>query len=146
MELITDAELLAHGIAATAMSEVAEPTRDIHRAGGSSFVLSKLQKRYKLPLLSWSDDVKRCTAHIVAFDLLSLRGFNPRSGSDVAIKLRRDEAVKWLDEVVDGRAEPEAIVDSSTDVDERGVLIGSDDAQGWDYPLSAQVTTYGDDW
>lgn len=146
MELITDDELLTYGIATDAMSEVAEPTRDIHRAGGSSFVLSKLRKRYALPLVSWSDDVKRCTAHIVAFDLLSLRGFNPRSGSDVAIKLRRDEAVKWLDEIVDGRAEPESIVDSSTDTDERGPLVASDDAQGWDYPLTAQSTTYSDDW
>lgn len=133
-DLITEAEALDLGVAVEALSGVSSSQRAAAISAVSSFVLSRLAKRYKLPLVSWSDDVKRATAHIWAWDVLCLRGFNPENAHDLAIKIRADQAKAWFREVVAGDAEPEAIVDASTGVDERGPLVESDDPVGWDYP------------
>lgn len=146
--LITDAELLAMGIATDALSGIASGTRDTARAAASSVVLSFLRKRFGLPLVSWSDDVKRATAHIAAWDLLAGRGYNPLTGGDPSIKLRADAAFSWLRDVVDGRVEPEDVVDSTPDVDERSPLIASSELSGWDYPAgsSGNGSCCGGEW
>lgn len=128
--LITDAELLALGIASNSLASVSSPDRDLARSAASSMVLSYLQKRYALPLQSWSVDVKRATATIAAYDLLARRGYNPASGSDMMIQQRYDHAVTWLRDVARGIVEPESIVDSTPERVEAGPLI-STDRQDW---------------
>lgn len=128
-ELITDAELLDMGLALNALAGIPEAKRDTSRVSASSFVLGHLRKRFKLPLVSWSDDVKRATAHIAAYDLLVLRGFSPQAGSDVSIRDRYLAAVQWCRDVAKGDVEPEAVVDSSPDIEEASPLMASEPAQ-----------------
>lgn len=123
--LITDAELLASGVALNALAAVPSTSRDSARSAASSFVLSHFRKRFALPLVSWSDDVKRAAAHIAAFDLLVLRGFSPQAGNDIAIRARYDDAVQWCRDVAKGIAEPEAIVDATPSAEECAPLVST---------------------
>lgn len=127
--LISDAELLALGIAANSIASVPSPDRDLARSAGSSLVLSYLAKRYTLPLVSWSDDVKRATATVVAYDLLARRGYNQTAGVDIMVQQRYDYVVQWLRDVARGIVEPESIVDSTPLVNEAAPLVATDAAQ-----------------
>lgn len=133
--LITDAELLAMGIASTALASITSGTRDQARAAASDLALSYVAKRYKLPLVSWGNDLRRAVAHIAAYDLLCARGFNPAAGSDDSIKQRHDTAVSWLRDVSRGIAELVDCVDSTPTLEEQGPLTSTSDggSQWGDY-------------
>ncbi len=123
--LITDAELLAMGIASDALASIALSVRDIARASASGLALSQVKKRHLLPLIQWGDDLKRAVVHIAAYDLLTTRGFNPQAGADVAIRDRYLAALSWLKSVAKGEAELTDVIDSSPTVHERGPLVST---------------------
>lgn len=133
-DLITDAELLQLGAAGNALNGVSSSDRAAIISAASSFVLSRLQKRFALPLVSWSDDVRRATAHVAAWDAIVFRGFNPNATNDQIIKLRADKARQWLADVVAGSVEPENVVDATSTYDENGPIMASDEPAGWVYP------------
>lgn len=131
-ELITDVELLALGIAVDALTGIPLATRDLARRSASGLALSRVKKRHGLPLVEWGDDLRRAVAHIAAYDLLSARGFNPNTGSDIAVRDRYLEALKWLTQVAKGEAELVDLVDTTPTVNERGPLVStSDDGPLW---------------
>jgi phage gp36-like protein len=105
VSLISDAELLALGLAQASMSDVAMPVRDQHRAAASGIVESKLARRYRLPLQAVSGDVKLAVAMIASYTLLAYRGYRPQPGTPDEVKERYDTAMAWLNDIVDGRAE-----------------------------------------
>jgi phage gp36-like protein len=129
--LITDAQLLAMGLAVDALTGIDVGTRDIARAAASDHVLSYVAKRYTLPLIEWSDDLRRATAHVASWDLLSTRGYAPIAGGDEAIKDRYDAAIRWLERVADGRVEPVGVVDSTPTIAEAGPLVSTDGEPLW---------------
>lgn len=93
----------------------------------SRTVDSYLRKRFSLPLVSWGNDVSQAVADLAQYNLLSRRGFRPNSGNDEIVVRRRDDAVKWLENVARGLVEPD-IVDSTPELDEEGSLAHSDNA------------------
>lgn len=131
--LITDAELLAMGIASNALGAIPSAERDAARGIASSFALSYLQKRFVLPLLSWSDDVKRATAHVCSYDLLTFRGFNPNLGADDSLEKRYANAVQWLRDVARGIVEPEAVVGSAPPITKESPLLSTDVSRWGNY-------------
>jgi phage gp36-like protein len=62
----------------------------------SEVVDSYLRDRYRLPLSAWGVDIIRTTALIAVYDLLVVRGYNPSAGADVNVRLRYEDALKWL--------------------------------------------------
>lgn len=114
------------GIASNALGAIPSGTRDIARATASSLVLSYMRKRFRLPLVSWSDDIKRATAHCARYDLICQRGFNPTAGGDIAIRDSYLDAIKWLEQLAKGNVEPEAVVDSTPDAEEAAPLVASE--------------------
>lgn len=73
---------------------------------------SYLQSRYRLPLTSWGQDLRRCVAILAAYDIMSARGFAPE-GADEHLRLRAEDATRWLEGVARGSVSPTAIVDSA---------------------------------
>ena len=122
-ELISDAELLAMGIASAALAAIPIATRNQARLSASGLALSLIKKRHGLPLVSWGDDLRRAVAHIAAYDLLSARGFSPQAGADTSIRDRYLAALQWLQDVSKGLAELVDCVDSTPDTDEAGPLV-----------------------
>lgn len=94
-----------------------------------------LQKRFTLPLASWSDDLTQAVVSIAAWYILSRIGFNPAMGADQAIAKRSDDAIAWLRDVSRGVVEP-VLVDATPSTDEQAPIVMSDDALSWAWPSS----------
>lgn len=72
---------------------------------------SYLQARYRLPLASWGQDLRRCVAILAAYDIMSVRGFAPE-GADEHLRLRAEDATRWLEGIARGLVSPTEIVDA----------------------------------
>lgn len=83
-----------------------------------------LNKRFKLPLVSYSDDLKIAVVRLAVFELVTRRGFRPGSGNADILVDARDTAVAWLENVARGLVEP-VVVDSTPELDEDGPLATS---------------------
>ena len=132
--LITDAQLLALGIAEKALSGITPATRDMHREAASDFVRGKLAPRYSGILATTlaegdiSFETKQAMAVVAAYNLLGHRGFNPSKGSEQQIRDRYDAIMKWLDDIINYRAE---LVEGAT-LDRRGPLVGGSTTSNWE--------------
>lgn len=131
--LLTDEQLLLLGVASDALANVPETARDAARSSASAIAASYVAKRYRLPLVSWDDDIRQAAAWIAQRLLLGRRGFNPSAGNDQAIRQGFDDAIAWLEKVALGEVEPVNIVDSTPSVHEASPLLSSspDDGPLW---------------
>lgn len=111
-------------------------------AAASRFMDGYLRPQFTLPLVDWTDDVKRACCIIAVWDILSGRGYNPESGADANIKERYYTIVGdparpgsgWLPGVAAGRIIP-SVTDSSPGGTEgrpsaRPVMVSSSQ-RGW---------------
>lgn len=131
-DLITDAELLSLGaLAGTLTADVSSSDRANAISAASSEVLSYLRKRFGLPLVSWSDDIKQVTADLAAYRLIRIRGYNPANGRDATAREAALEAREWLKNVALGVVEPEAVSDSTASTEEQAPLITSSGLRGF---------------
>lgn len=95
--------LEAWGIPAGALKGVRSEVIDLAIDSASRLVDSYIGSVYSLPLEAVGRDVARATAVIAAYDLLSVRGFNPATpGADENFRLRYEDAIAWLDKVRKG--------------------------------------------
>ena len=78
---------------------------------------SYLRARYALPLSSWDEALTRAVAIIAAYDLMAVRGYDPARGADEVLRLRYEDAIRWLERVAAGVLSPE-VQDSTPDVRE----------------------------
>lgn len=112
--------------------------------GASDVADSYLRARYVLPLLSWGNDLRRMVAIIAAYDLIVVRGYNPRGGvGEDQLRLRYEDALAWLKLVAQGTVSPE-VTDSSPSATPGASSAGrsrivSASQRGWsgsgDYPF-----------
>lgn len=123
-------DLDAYGMQAAALTSFSASKRAGALAAASAKADSKLGVRYDLPLVAWDTDLRECVCKIAAYDLLSVRGFNP-DGADQNIRDRHKDAWAWLKDVADLTAEPVGIVDSTADVDDAGIAVVSFPSRGW---------------
>lgn len=123
-------DLDAYGMQAAALASFPASKRAAALASASEKADSKLGVAFDLPLTAWGTDLRECVCKIAAYDLLSVRGFNP-DGADQNIRDRNADAWKWLREVADLTAVPVGIVDSTVDVDDAGIAIVSAPSRGW---------------
>jgi phage gp36-like protein len=95
----TIAELYQYGAPSKAFGALDAGTLNAGLAAASAEVDSMLRGRYSLPLLTWDESIKRWTCQIAAYQLLAVRGFDPRAGGDANLLARYDQAMRELGEV-----------------------------------------------
>lgn len=119
------ADFAAYGLPGVATRNL-QPTI-VARAllGATGKVKSKLSQRFDLPILAWGIDVCEVTAKIAGYDALSAKGFNP-DGRDENVRTRHNDAMTWLRDVVDSRANPVGLIDSTPLVEDDGIAAYSD--------------------
>ncbi len=89
--------------------------------------------RFVLPLVSVGPGTVQKCCDLAAWYSLKLRGFDPNS--DPAVKLGYTEAIKWLDDVANDRAQP-VVVDSSSGGDTAAApMVASSPSRGWESPV-----------
>lgn len=70
-----------------------------------------------LPLISWGDDIRECTAVLAAWRLMRTKGGNPSENpSFEALRLDYEDQISWLKGVAAGSVIPGDIEDSSDPV------------------------------
>ncbi len=113
------------------LTAVSSEDQETAIAAASSLADSYLSARYTLPLSEWGYDLRRVVCHIASWDLLSRRGFDPENAADKAIRMRYDDAIKWLADVRDGKNTPTDIVDATPEVEDSGPHIVTTTRRGW---------------
>jgi phage gp36-like protein len=89
----TLADLYAIGIPENALSGVLDAACEL--ADG-------YLSRYPRPFTTEDMGLRRAVCCIAAYDLLTARGYNPGSGADVNMRLRAEDAMRWLEKVAAG--------------------------------------------
>lgn len=120
---LTAQEFLNQTIPGSVFRDMGTPLIEEGISWASDTADSYLRKRFKMPLVSFGNDIKRAVANIAQYELMARRGFRPDAGQDQIIVKRNDDAVAWLRDVSKGLCECSA-VDSTFD-DEDGPLASS---------------------
>jgi len=125
-------DLTSLGINAFALANISRALQQKSLEAACSDANSELGRRYVLPLTAWGSDLREKVAAIATWKLLSaIRGFDPESNADKAIRMNERDARAWLVRVGENDLEPESIVDSTPDDDEGGAYVLTDPRRGW---------------
>jgi phage gp36-like protein len=128
----SDLESPSLGLPPRALEDV-DPD-DTRRAleDASSLASGYLGRRFTLPLIAWGNDLKGCVCKIAAYNLLTGLGFNPISGSaDEQVRLRYEDAMRWLTDVSKGIVYPDGLTDSSPPDDSSDDDFGTPEFNGY---------------
>lgn len=85
---------------------IAVEARTSALASASAQIDSYLSRVFKLPLLAFGVELARAAAVIAAWDLISVRGFNPETSQGQLLKERYDDVVTWLGKISEGKVKP----------------------------------------
>ena len=96
MAYATAADLASHGLPDVALAGFTSIQITAALVNASDEADSYLRARYQLPLVTWGADITSKVCQIAAWHLLCSKGFNPESGSDIAVRTRYTDAVAWL--------------------------------------------------
>ena len=94
-------DLTTYGLPPTALQSPNLPVQVVQGAlnDASDIADSYLRGRYALPLLAWGTELTQAVCRIAAYNLLSVRGYNPAAAADVNIRDRYTDALDWLNKV-----------------------------------------------
>lgn len=107
---ITIAELGRLGYNPAAFLDVDAPTKNEKIAARSDYIDGYLRAQFKLPLVTFGEDIKRCCAVLVSIDLLRTRGTDPDTRD--ALDVEESRQIAWLKLISTGQVTP-SVVDSS---------------------------------
>lgn len=128
----TQADLALLGIAADAYASMDPAVLDAALLRASSMADEYIAQRFTLPLTAWSQQLKSSVCAIAVHDLLAIRGYNPAMGADEVVRLRYDDAMRWLRELRNGDVAGIGLVDSTPTTDEtHHVVVVSAPSRRW---------------
>lgn len=130
MAYATRAQLASIGVKGAAIATIPTADQDAALDAASALADGYLRSRYDVPRTTVGMDLTSAVCKIAAYDLLVVRGFNPQAGADVNIRMRYDDAIKWLEAVAKGLVH---LVDAapleSSDFDQPRVVTST--RRGW---------------
>jgi len=129
----TTTDLVRLGLPSTALTSVSSTTQEAALDAASSLADGYIASRKKLPLSAWGDDLRTVVARLAAYDLMVTRGYDPAAGRDDQLRLRHEDAMRWLRDFADGRIDSPSMVDATPDdtSDEATVYASSARRRRW---------------
>lgn len=124
-------DLTTHGLSSAAIGSISTTAQDAALDAASRVADSYLRARYAVPVTGYGVDLTRAVCSIAAWDLLSVRGFDPQRGGDEAVRLRAEDALRWLRDVSSGKAHLAGITESESESWPELIGAVSDEARGW---------------
>lgn len=131
MAYATRTDLTTHGISSTALGSISTGDRDAALDAASATADSYLRARYTTPVTGYGVDLTRAVCQLAAWDLLSVRGYDPQRGGDEAVRLRAEDAMRWLRDVSAGKASLSGVGESESESWSEYLGPVSDEARGW---------------
>ena len=132
----TTSDLAAYGLPSAVLSTIDPATQQEALDAASAKADGYIRSRFVLPLKTWGLDLRQAVAKLAAYDLMSVNGFNPEAGADENLRMRAQDAEKWLANVGKGEISP-AFTDSSPTVGADGLSkpsgprLTSQASRGW---------------
>lgn len=99
-------DLATLALSPRALEGVSEADQLLAIAAASSYADGYLRARYRMPLVSWGQDLTLCVAQLAAYSVMNARGYDPSSPHDQLIVKQYDDAVAWLRDVAKGLVTP----------------------------------------
>lgn len=131
MAYATRTDLTTHGLSSAALGSISTTAQDAALDAASRVADSYLRTRYATPVTGYGVDLTRAVCSIAAWDLLSVRGFDPQRGGDEAVRLRAEDALRWLRDVSSGKAHLAGVTESESESWPELIGAVSDEARGW---------------
>lgn len=107
MAYATTAQLDSLSSASQIVSTLEEAAKTEALDVASSLADGYLRQRYALPLSAFCPDLTRAVCAIAAYDLLSVRGYDPVAEDNGNIRVRYEDAIKWLERVASSEISPD---------------------------------------
>lgn len=126
-----EADLERFGLPTPALEELDSPTKVAALEAASEIADGYLRSAYVLPLSAYGSDLKRHVVAIAVYDLLTRRGFDVDAGTDEHVRLRYQDAIRWLEQIAGGRIRPFSIVDATPGASEGRARASSNEGRGW---------------
>ena len=124
-------DLTTHGLSSAAIGSISTTAQDAALDAASRVADSYLRARYATPVTGYGVDLTRAVCSIAAWDLLSVRGYDPQRGGDEALRLRAEDALRWLRDVSSGKAHLAGITESESESWPEYLGAVSDESRGW---------------
>lgn len=102
----TRADFAQSGLPPLAYEGLDDAAIDSALVSSSEFADSYIGQRFELPLATWSRALTDTVCELAAYRVMCTRGFQPGAPDAEVIEKRRDNALKWLEDVAKGRALP----------------------------------------
>lgn len=106
--------LTQFSLPAAALGGISTTDQDATLDAASDVADSYLGVIFKLPLLTWGDDLRRAVCDLASWMLIKRRGFSPQNADGGMIREAYDDAISWLERVAAGKAKPSGVTDSET--------------------------------
>jgi phage gp36-like protein len=108
-------DFYTHGLRAAALpASIGAPEILAQVTASSGFADSYLE-RFNPPLASWGVDLTAAVCKIAAFELVASQvGFNPEAGHNMVLLDRKNDAIRWLEQVARKQANPVGVVEGNT--------------------------------
>ena len=95
---------------------------------------SFIRAQFTLPLIQWGMDLTMAVVAAASYDLAVRRGYSPEAGADPNIRLRYEDAQKWMYKVAAGGLTP-SVTDSTPGAQEGitadGPTVATGTPRGW---------------
>lgn len=131
MAYATRTDLTTHGLSSAALGSISTTAQDAALDAASQVADSYLRARYGTPVTGYGTDLTRAVCSLAAWDLLSVRGFDPQRGGDESLRLRAEDALRWLRDVSAGKASLSGITEAESEAWPEYLGAVSDEARGW---------------
>lgn len=120
------------GIRASALPSTVTPeNKDRALSAASGRADGYLGTRFRLPLSAWGDDLRQAVCSIAAFEIVASQvGFNPEAGNNIVLVQRKDDAIRWLEQVSRGHVMPAGLVDTAPSA-RSSSRVFSNPQRGW---------------
>lgn len=102
------------GIRSAALASLPAGTVEAQLEATSRMADGYIGNAYPLPLTAWGDDLRAAIVHVSDWNLLATRGFDPQRGNDEVIRLRYEDAMRWLREIHAGKLLPVGMAGTTT--------------------------------
>jgi phage gp36-like protein len=124
-------DIVRYGLPASALEGIPAAVLADFCLAASEEASGYLASAYTLPLANWGTDLRKHVARMVAYDVMSWRGYDPDSGKDDLLSKNRDMAIEWLNRVANGKLRPIGVEDATPLIAEEEIYIDSAPSRGW---------------
>ena len=120
MPYASRSDLRALGLPEAVLASIPEAEQEAALEAASALADSYLRARYDLPLASWGRGLTRAVTLIAAYDLMSRRGYDPTRPGQENLRMRYEDAIRWLEGVAAGKVDP-GVEDATPEVSSTAV-------------------------